>query len=96
MTKLIFSQHEGFTNTYVRNEIRDLGHINFHTHEYLSNKAPYEASDLYQIADTMEETKGNPSRRELFEAHNKLLDKNKRLRKRVTELTDKLKHYESS
>jgi len=57
----------------------------------VSNRnARYNADDLYAIADELNNDQSKPTISELFEAHTLLLEKNRRLRTRVSELMSEL------
>jgi len=89
-TKLIFETREGWDNIYIVRDETTLAALN--NGDFCPNKGTrYSGPELYEIADEMEEKKGNPSRRELFEAHTLLRDKNARLRGRITKLMQQLK-----
>ena len=86
--RLNFSTKPGWENTYVTKGLVTQGAII--NKIFCANKGcSLSSDDLHEIANVIEKTEnsGQPSVTELFEAHRQLLECNKLLRDRISELT---------
>ena len=86
--RLSFSTKPGWENTYVTKGLVTQGAII--NKVFCANKGcSLTSDDLREIANVIAKTEdsGEPSVTELFEAHRRLLERNRLLRERVTKLT---------
>lgn len=82
----------GWEKTFIESSDPSLGTLGAINHDlFVSNRnSKYSAEDLYAIADAMNSATSKPTITELFDAHTELLEKNRRLRNRVSELMEEL------